>query len=658
MNDIIKRVWWQDKTVTPDDLNGYIFTSESQAHTFVIEGKNKNSGMPVLINGTVTGEFVNADGVTVPLTGSANGVATLTLTPECYFVPGRFKLTIYVRNGSQNVCIYLGNGHCDKSASDTVAYPSTALPDLAQLMAQFKSQMDNIYSAFPTETVGPADVVTFDDGADDIPVKSLTVQMEPQQDLHGYDKPWVGGAGKNLISLSGMDMDKTVSGVTLSTNGSELTIRGTATAEVQTNATLASQYARMPMGPFPAGTYTIKATGFEWQNASDRLLINARYSDNSNVENAYSKRIGGNSSGTVTFTAIQEFKFGLFIALQSGSTFDCTVRVQFEAGSTATDYEPYSNICPITGWDEITVARTGKNLWDTQSVTSNYAINASGVITQLNGWCYTEIVKVLPGTTYTYSFTSLASDGWMRRLHGYDKNGTWVQQLGYVNQANVGTRALITFTVPDDVVGIRASLYSTEYKSSQLEFGSTATAYEAYQGQTVSVNISSVAGGTVYGGTLDITTGELVVDRKRVDLGGLSFAYNSTSGLFYATVSDAIAVNQHGDEKAVCSCYVNADYLTGGTLQNGEFCLCDGQFSATKRLAIKDDRYSDVATFKAAVTGQDLVYTLESPITYAISQAEITSLLGGNTIWTDAGQVTVTYRADTEMYINKRLAEQ
>ena len=43
----------------------------------------------------------------------------------------------------------------------------------------------------------PADVMTFADGADGVPMQ-VQVGIDPVQDLHGYDHPWPAGGGKNL----------------------------------------------------------------------------------------------------------------------------------------------------------------------------------------------------------------------------------------------------------------------------------------------------------------------------------------------------------------------------------------------------------------------------------------------------------------------------
>jgi hypothetical protein len=55
--------------------------------------------------------------------------------------------------------------------------------------------------------------------------------------------------------------------------------------------------------------------------------------------------------------------------------------------------------------------------------------------------------------------------------------------------------------------------------------------------------------------------------------------------------------------------------------------------------------------------GVQFVYPLATPITYTLTPTEIKSLLGDNNIWADAGDTTVTYRADTKLYIDKKIAE-
>ena len=57
------------------------------------------------------------------------------------------------------------------------------------------------------------------------------------------------------------------------------------------------------------------------------------------------------------------------------------------------------------------------------------------------------------------------------------------------------------------------------------------------------------------------------------------------------------------------------------------------------------------------MSGQTFVYPLAIPLTYQLSATEIKSLLGINNIWSDVGDVDVEYRADTKLYIDKKVQE-
>ena len=154
---------------------------------------------------------------------------------------------------------------------------------------------------------------------------------------------------------------------------------------------------------------------------------------------------------------------------------------------------------------------------------------------------------------------------------------------------------------------------------------------------------------TVYGGTLDVTTGELVVDRAMVDLGTLAWALDSSR--FKARI-DNMANKAGRTVKMACSCFK--------ALANGEpydasaDLVCYGAYSY---VYVHDFAYTDIAAFKTAVTGQQLAYELTTPITVTLTPHEIKTLLGNNNIWADAGESTVIYRADTTMYINRKIAE-
>ena len=150
--------------------------------------------------------------------------------------------------------------------------------------------------------------------------------------------------------------------------------------------------------------------------------------------------------------------------------------------------------------------------------------------------------------------------------------------------------------------------------------------------------------GTVYGGTLDVTTGLLTVTMAEVDLGTLDWSlnvqstsrYNATvSGIKYVAVWSAIGICE------------NYPIILRSPETNGVAGIGWGQ------IFICDNRYSDAAAFKAAMSGVQLVYELATPQTYQLTPVEIEMLLGDNNVWADTGDSTVTYRADTKLYIQK-----
>ena len=159
--------------------------------------------------------------------------------------------------------------------------------------------------------------------------------------------------------------------------------------------------------------------------------------------------------------------------------------------------------------------------------------------------------------------------------------------------------------------------------------------------------------GTVYGGTLDATSGMLTVDRAIVDLGDLSisaFVPEVHTGV-YAITDRAFGANIALD--SISNMYDFYGYGTASTLRSN---LTDGQYgfqSSNKIVRIRDDRYSTEADFAAAMAGVKIVYYLASPVVITLSPTQIATIYGVNNVWADCGAVEVDYPADTKLYIQK-----
>ena len=159
--------------------------------------------------------------------------------------------------------------------------------------------------------------------------------------------------------------------------------------------------------------------------------------------------------------------------------------------------------------------------------------------------------------------------------------------------------------------------------------------------------------GSVYGGTLDVTTGLLTVTMAEVDLGTLDWEYSSAYAYFYATVSDLKSTETAGViPNWVCSLYTVV-YARAHALWAYAPDKSIGARQTTQYVCVKDSAYSNAASFKAAMSGVQFVYELATPQTYQLTPVEIEMLLGDNNVWADTGDSTVTYRADTKLYIQK-----
>lgn len=141
-NNIIKRIWNQNTLVNIEVLKGAAFQDEDGGHTFEISGVD-NSGNAISLSGTVAGVFLRPDNTDVPITGSASGgIVSVTLPAECYDVPGRFGLTVFVTADSQKTCVYAAIGTVGRTSSGSVA-PGTSA-DVVDLINQISAAVATI----------------------------------------------------------------------------------------------------------------------------------------------------------------------------------------------------------------------------------------------------------------------------------------------------------------------------------------------------------------------------------------------------------------------------------------------------------------------------------------------------------------------------------
>ena len=496
---------------------------------------------------------------------------------------------------------------------------------IAGVEADVSSLDTKLLASMPHDTASGS-IASFPDGAA-MPVIDCSVAVAPNQDLHGYDNPWPAGGGKNLLPT--ITSVTTLNGVTWTPNADgTIKVNGTASA----NSVI--DFGRNVL-TLPAGTYTTN------QSVANQFDVNVfRLVNGSGVLHA---------QGGGTFTLTEESSIFVRFAVLTGVTVNnVIIQPMLESGSEMTSFAPYSNICPISGWTECKVTRTKNNLCSSgigRWLWSNgvrYA-NTSGAYCGTN-----DKMPIKGGETYFLSFTNTESTNaiyinWFNGETFLETTAVWNANSWTGTAPENANYVAITFS--------NASAYTGDPTVSNvmLNIGSTATAYEAYQGQTYTIDLD----GTRYGGTLDVTTGKLMVDRAMVDMGTLNWSSWEQGGslIFNSHISAKMPVRD-----VPC---ISSQYAYNPAIVSSWSDLLNGQMTGQAGgdvVYVRDTRYSSNADFKTGVSGVQLVYPLATPIEVDLDPVTIETLLGTNNIFADCGDTTVDYYADTTLFVNKKIA--
>lgn len=294
-----------------------------------------------------------------------------------------------------------------------------------------------------------------------------------------------------------------------------------------------------------------------------------------------------------------------------------------------------TNICPITGHDEVTVTRTGKNRalfanesnqdrasFTYESETANKIVATSTSTGKFVGRYEAFLVK---GVSYKLLYTN---KGASTAPYIY-RDRLWGSLVRTVYAGEVFT----VDTTQTYVIGVYAPTNST-YDVEDfmvIEASETDTAWTPYQGSTYTTSL----GQTVYGGTLDLVSGVLTVDRAMVDLGSLSWGMSGSgnTAFFYAnTASLGVASDITTSLSYICENYSIVAVSSGGTATGMSF-------TSASQLRIRDATYSDATSFKTAMNGVQLCYELATPQTYTLTAQQIKTLVGTNNVWASSGDI-------------------
>ena len=465
------------------------------------------------------------------------------------------------------------------------------------------------------------DIVTFN-APKAAPLKALTLSIDPVQDLHGYDSPWPGGGGANVLDPNITLTSEEIDGVTLTTtDGYQFKVVGTATGS-------SASIFRSELIPFgsgkalKAGTYSLP-TGI---TAQIRKQVNGNFLANANG----------------TFTAEEDFYVcQVWYIVSVGATVDLSRFIGLAVGSTPpTSWTPYSNLCPISGWDGANVWRTGRNLVNvTPTLDGNRYVTFFG--NHSVGDATTGIF--LKAGTYTLSVSN--PQGVNVGVYGcylddhaqitISGNGTQTTKTGTLTLTK---DRVLNFWLYFNVAGANY----TDGITVQLELGTTPTPYTPYTGTTIPVTFTEA--GTVYGGVWDVLNGVLTVDRAKYTIDSTTpiaqIADNRDGNLRikYASGIPAYKVRASG----ICSAFpvitteTAYNYAPSNCVfySNGVFVMPPAGVEHTEQAYLQ---------WLTSVGAIEVVMELATPITIPLTPQEISTLAGQNVVWGDAGEVDLEY---------------
>lgn len=339
-----------------------------------------------------------------------------------------------------------------------------------------------------------------------------------------------------------------------------------------------------------------------------------------------------------------------------------------------------TNVRPITGWTAATVQRWGKNLVKeniTLPQTSNgvtFDSPSPGVIS-VDGTADATIganvlqAEIVKGAKYTISVSpaSVLNDNFYINIQAF-KGTTFIS-----NPATLKNSALsYTFTADGTInrIAFRPTVTSGTQVSNakinvQAEVGNSATAWEAPVTPLVREIEFPVGAGTVYGGTLVKNadgTGTLTASWAILTANGTETYWRR------GTTQNSYYYDLHLRKHALNTIFAcsHAKMISNTTeYRNTEWSAFTGEANNGIPAYIHpSDDIQTVDAFKAFLAEQSAngtpvqwAYELATPTTYTIpaeDMAKIPTLLGDNTVWMSAdGSISLDYRADTKMYIDK-----
>ena len=322
-------------------------------------------------------------------------------------------------------------------------------------------------------------------------------------------------------------------------------------------------------------------------------------------------------------------------------------KVHFSPKQKGTGDPSPENVREIVGWNGVEGYKCGKNLFDYAhaNILDVHIKNDNGVSVSDGGNSYCQTyIPVMPNTTYTLSGLS-NKKAFAKRIYYYDKDKQWI------SRTNGSTKTSFTITTPSNCRYIQIQSERQEYQdwsTVQVELGDTATEFEPYKYGTVLMDWTDTIG-NIYGGYVDLITGELVQSYHCYQITGQETFTNVGSNWVTIYVSPQ-GMQASLTKNGFCTHYPYSPYTKDaiGVMYN-------------EHTVTFDQRIGDATYWKNFCTEQynngtpvTLVYEIKTPFIVAtLSPTQLSTLKGQNNFWSNADYVEIEYELTETFDIQK-----
>lgn len=310
----------------------------------------------------------------------------------------------------------------------------------------------------------------------------------------------------------------------------------------------------------------------------------------------------------------------------------------------------YALVCPIYGYDSVEVTMVGKNLFGgtalrdgllgipnaTDHASDGYVSYWANTQAEHN---ITDGMTFKENTQYTFIYKMYRGSATGSGLRLYYKDGTYVSMPS--PSENYGTEQLIITSAEGKTVD-RLAYYKDNgsvriyYNESGIFEGDLELEdFEPYQADTYTSPLPQ----TVYGGTLDVVSGVLTIDRAIIG-GSDWYQYASNNGYkAYRTLTfpfaKANSASGIGAMSNVISEYgsFNSSSMTKNIIQPPSTTY------GTCFMALDENIDASTVYFS---------YLVAEPTTIQLTPQEVKSLIGENNVWSEDGKVQVVYSTPLE----------